>query len=144
MRVIAVDSSIVIAALLSWHEMHEVAADLLSRALTRDRVILPAAVLLESYSVMTRLPATHRLTPADAWTVLSETFREKVHLASVPARESWSLVKRLADAELGGGLVYDAAILEAAVDAGAQLFFTFNGRDFDRLDHDSIEIRVPE
>ena len=143
MRTVALDTSVVIAALLAWHEHHEAAADAVSRALARDRVVLPVPVLIESYSVMTRLPAPHRLTAADAWAVLSESFREPAHLASFPTREAWGLVRQLSENELAGGLVYDAVILEAAREGGASILLTFNERDYERLDRDGVEIVVP-
>lgn len=144
MRTIAIDTSVVVAALLSWHERHDVAAAAVARALSRDRLILPLHVLIESYSVMTRLPAAHRLSPADAWTVLSESFREQAQLAAHSTRESWTLIRRLAESGLGGGIVYDAVILEAARDGGATAILTFNARDYERLGREDIEIVVPD
>lgn len=143
MQSVAADSSVIIAALLAWHDRHEVASASVSRVLSRDRLILPAAALLESYSVMTRLPAGHRLSPEDAWTLLRENFRERAQLTSMPARASWSFLGRLAEAGLGGGLTYEGAILEAAKEAGAKVLLTFNAKDFARLGAGNIEIVVP-
>jgi len=54
----AVDSSVVIAALASWHEHRAIAR----KAMTdRPRLIAHAAV--ESHSVLTRLPPPHRASP---------------------------------------------------------------------------------
>lgn len=52
---IAVDTSIVVAAFASWHEAHEAARGALS-----EEPRLPAQVAVESYSVLTRLPPPHR------------------------------------------------------------------------------------
>lgn len=52
---IAVDSSVVIAAFASWHRSHEAARQALDR---RPQVVGHAVA--ESYSVLTRLPPPHR------------------------------------------------------------------------------------
>lgn len=52
---IALDTSVAVAGFASWHEGHASAAGILAR-----KPRLPAHVLIESYSVLTRLPAPHR------------------------------------------------------------------------------------
>src|SRR5687767_1073614 len=49
------DTCAVVAALSAWHEHHEPAAEALE-----DVSVLPAHVVLESYSVLTRLPRVSR------------------------------------------------------------------------------------
>jgi len=52
---IAVDTSVVVAAFASWHEAHAQAA-----AVLVERPRLPAPVALEAYAVLTRMPPPHR------------------------------------------------------------------------------------
>ncbi len=52
---IAVDTSVVVAAFASWHEGHRSALAVLAR-----HPRLPAHVAVESFSVLTRLPPPHR------------------------------------------------------------------------------------
>jgi predicted nucleic acid-binding protein len=66
----AVDTSVVVAALLGWHEAHEPARRALERGLAAERIVMPAPALLEAYAVMTRLPSPHRIRPADAAALL--------------------------------------------------------------------------
>jgi hypothetical protein len=87
---------------------------------------------MESYSVLTRLPPPHRIAPADALLLLRENFKE-VRLAAHGTRSVFPLLTQLADAGLGGGIVYDAVILDAAADAGATSLLTLNPRDYERL-----------
>ena len=49
---IAVDSSVVVAGLLSWHEFHERALQPLEKAMAARRPLIPFPVLVESYSVI--------------------------------------------------------------------------------------------
>ena len=50
------------AAFLSWHEHHERAR----RALVQDIRAVPMRVVAEVFSVLTRLPAPHRIAPQSA------------------------------------------------------------------------------
>lgn len=138
---IAVDSNVVIAALLTWHEFHERAAAALEEQLRRGSLVLPQPVLVESYSVMTRLPSPHRLRPEVAQELLAESFRD-VRLVALPAKKSWDLLQTCVANALAGGRVYDAAIALTAIEAGASDLLTFNARDFEPF-ADRINIRVP-
>jgi predicted nucleic acid-binding protein len=112
--VIAVDTSVVVAGFASWHEGHRAAAAALAR---KPRV--PAHVLVEAYSVLTRLPPPHRA-PADlAATFLAERFPEAPLV--LPARAHLELVQTSARTGLAGGAIYDALIAATARHAGATL-----------------------
>jgi predicted nucleic acid-binding protein len=111
---IAVDTSVVVAGFASWHEGHESAAAALAR-----KPRLPAHVLIEAYSVLTRLPAPHRA-PADLVAAfLSERF--PAALLALSAAAYRDLVGSAAAAGLLGGAVYDALIAETARRADAVL-----------------------
>ena len=99
----ALDSSVVVAALLGWHDAHEAA----HRAAAGNAI--PAHALLESYAVLTRLPAPHRIAPADAEMLLAGWFPpERVLLPS--ARLTTGIVARFARAGVSGGACYDALV----------------------------------
>src|SRR5438034_4841716 len=68
--VIVADTTVAVAAALRWHEDHQLAA----RALAGRRTRLIAHVGLETYSVLTRLPPMHRVTPASAYEFIAGTF----------------------------------------------------------------------
>jgi predicted nucleic acid-binding protein len=112
--VIAVDTSVVVAAFASWHEGHRSASAVMTR---KPRV--PAHVLIETYSVLTRLPPPHRA-PADlVATFLVERFPEAPLL--LPARAHLDLVETSARTGLMGGAIYDALIAATVRHAGATL-----------------------
>lgn len=142
MTVTAVDTSVVVAALLAWHESHEAALRSLVNA-RRGRLVLPAPALVEAYSVMTRLPAPHRLAAADAGELLSGSFESHVTVVSLGEKETWRFVHRTASQGLAGGATYDALILACALEARASRLLTFDRRDFLRLDTGEIEVVVP-
>jgi len=140
---VALDTNVVIAALLVWHEHHERAFSALDLLLgQKRRIVLPLPVLLEAYSVMTRLPARHRLDANDAFALLEDSFSGICDLISLDAGEGWDLLRCLRDSAVQGGRAYDGQILACARKAGAREILTFNGRDFTALDG-GIEVREP-
>lgn len=111
---IAVDTSVVVAAFASWHDGHRSAAAVLGR---RPRI--PAHVLIESFSVLTRLPAPHRSPPEVVDAFLGEHFRQ-VPL-TLPGAALRALVHAAVAARISGGAIYDAMIGETVKRAGATL-----------------------
>ncbi len=98
---IAIDTSVAVPALLSWHEAHDRA-----RLAAKDAPI-PSHALLETYSVLTRLPQP--LSAGDAARLLGLTFTPD-RILSPPRRIQRSVVATCAEAGLTGGAVYDAFI----------------------------------
>lgn len=111
---IAIDTSLVVALFASWHEAHDAA-----RAAVPDEAYLPAHVLLESYSVLTRLPPPHRAPAVLVEAFLERRFERK--LLTLPEKAYRSLVKSFLDRGISGGAVYDALIAATARQAGATL-----------------------
>jgi predicted nucleic acid-binding protein len=112
--VIAVDTSVVVAAFATWHEAHRGAAAVLAR---RPRV--PAHVLIETYSVLTRLPAPHRAPGAVVARFLEDRFEQSPLVLAAGAYAK--LIARAADAGLAGGSLYDAVVATTAAQARARL-----------------------
>jgi predicted nucleic acid-binding protein len=130
---IALDSSVLIAAIMTWHTEHVPASAAVGKALaSREGVVIPAHALLEAYSVMTRLPPPHRAGCAEVVAVLRKNF-SSVAIAPFPVSGLWELLDDLAAEDLGGGITYDAAILAAAESAGATTLLTLNSRHFERF-----------
>ncbi len=110
----ALDTSVCVPALVSWHEHHEVCR----RAAAGARV--PAHVLVESFSVLTRLPAPHRLTGDVARRLLAGRFGSREVLTESAALQR-SIVERLARIGVEGGAVYDALVGLTAAQHGEML-----------------------
>ena len=110
----AVDTSVAVAALDASHVEHGACR----AACVRRRPALAGHALFESYSVLTRLPGAGRVDPATANEVLQRAFPDRCFLS---ARQQDDLFRRLARANLVGGMVYDALVGEAARMAGRTL-----------------------
>jgi hypothetical protein len=69
----ALDTGCVVALLTSWHEFHARTKEAnVARLARRERPIIPAPVLLASFSALTRMPV--RLPADDARGLLEEKF----------------------------------------------------------------------
>lgn len=113
---IAVDTSVVVALFATWHEAHaEVAA-----ALKGEREVrLPAHVALETYSVLTRLPPPHRVSPAPVAEFLDRRFDSR--WLELDAGGHRRLLREASGLPLHGGAIYDALVGGTAREAGARL-----------------------
>jgi predicted nucleic acid-binding protein len=112
--VTAVDTSVVVAAFASWHEGHASAAAALAR---KPRAL--AHVLLEAYSVLTRLPPPHRAPSDLVVAFLAERFAGAP--LALPPRAHVRLLERAAAAGITGGAIHDALIAATAAHARARL-----------------------
>ena len=132
MPAFTLDSNCLVAAVCTWHEHHQtVADDIETRLRRRERLVVVAQTLVEAYAVLTRLPAPHRLAPADAWALLEANFVRRRRLTALQARAYARLLDDLARQEVGGGRTYDALIAECARLGGVTHLVTFNRRHFD-------------
>jgi predicted nucleic acid-binding protein len=114
------DTSVLVAAFASWHEKHD-----LAWAAIAGGVRLVEHCALETYSVLTRLPAPHRAPAPLVRDFLSQRFPEPFLRMTPRAYRRFLL--GLADNQLTGGAVYDALIAATATAAGAELV-TFDRR----------------
>ena len=108
------DSSALIAAFAPWHEHHEAA-----RRALRSIEDLVAHAELETYSVLTRLPAPFRVSPG----VVSDYLRrrhpgDRLVLSAAGRRD---LIERLSGLSISGGTVYDALVAATAIHHGKRL-----------------------
>lgn len=111
---IAVDTSVVVAGFASWHEGHRAASAILDG---NPRV--PGHVLIETWSVLTRLPIPHRAPPEIVTRFLQQRFAEPP--LTLPPRSHLALLERASREGIVGGSVYDALIAEIVRRAGATL-----------------------
>lgn len=107
------DTSVLVPALLPWHEQHAPC-----RAAAQRAHDVGAHVLIECFSVLTRLPSPHRVSPSDASRLV---LGMPLSVISLPGSEHRSLVQTLAANGIGGGAVYDALVGATAQHHGLTL-----------------------
>jgi len=131
--VIGLDTSVAIPLLVQTHRAHDAVVEWWAG---RD-VALSGHALVETFSVLTRLPGDIRLAPADAARLLSTRFAAPLLLDSAVSADLPGL---LADLGVAGGAVYDAIVGLAAArnhcalatrDARARSTYTAVGVDIE-------------
>ncbi|MGH3589115.1 MAG: PIN domain-containing protein [Pseudonocardia sp.] len=111
---ITCDTSVLVAAFARWHTEHQAAAAAVLRV---DALV--DHVVVETYSVLTRLPPPRRVPARLVMTFLDEHFpRSVTRLPSVPATEVLDTSLR---GGVAGGAVYDLVVALAAQRGDSQL-----------------------
>lgn len=139
---IALDTSVILAALIERHEHHDRAFPVVHAALATTAVV-PLPALIEAYAVMTRLPPPLRQTPEAALWLLRTAFEDRARIVAAEQGAAWSLLASLVERGVAGGATYDAHIALCARLGGARTLATFNTRDFERLDLGDLQLLLP-
>jgi predicted nucleic acid-binding protein len=79
---------------------------------------VPAHVLLESYSVLTRLPAPHRI---DERTAAESLAGLALDVLALPAKQHLAIIRDLSAAGIRGGAVYDGLVAATVRHHGGRL-----------------------
>ena len=139
----AFDTNLLIALMLDWHIHHAKVLQATEYIFKKEVPIVPIPVFTECYSVLTRLPPPHRLSPTHAETLLRNNFKKRILLAPFPQDHLWNYIALLEKDQIAGGKTYDAQILFCAQHAGATRLLTLNDKDFRVLTHWGVEIISP-
>jgi len=133
-----------VAAVSSWHEHHGRATAAIDNRLARkQKMIVAAPALIETYSVLTRLPAPHRISPADALAIVDANFLGRVTTVALTAVGYRNLLRGSVEAGISGGRIYDFVIAACARKAKVNTLVTFNDADFLPFAGPDLEIAVP-
>ncbi len=112
---IAIDTSVAVPALSAGHPDHAAA----HAVVAAERPSLPAHAAIETYAVLTRLPAPAGVPAGTAAELVVRNFGGRIlHL---PEAELCPLLERLAAAGISGGATFDALIAATARAADATL-----------------------
>ena len=142
-RRVALDTSVIVAALLSVHERHPAALPFVAALRGTGQLVVPAPALIEAYSVLTRLPTPLRLERRVVAEALFRTFHDAGETVALDGPAAWELVAGAVASEVVGGAVYDFHIAACARRAGATELATFNRRHFERFDVPGLRIIEP-
>jgi predicted nucleic acid-binding protein len=129
---VAVDSSVAVPLLVQTHRAHSAVV----RWWAGRRLALSGHAVVETYSVLTRLPGDVRLAPTDAAHLLNERFGPPLLLGR---RLATRLPDVLSGLNIAGGAVYDALVALAAKEHGCELA-TRDGRA--KATYETVGVRV--
>ena len=114
MTPLALDTSVAVPLLVQTHAAHDEVVEWWGG----KEVALSGHALVETYSVLTRLPAGVRVEPADAARLLGDRFAPPMLLGSEVAGRVTDVLSGLG---IAGGAVYDGLVALAALENEADL-----------------------
>ena len=127
------DTSILFPSLMTAHPHHRRCTKLLAEARQEGQVTcLSLHSYAEVYANLTRFPLGDRITPEAAWEAL-QGLSALMKTITLTEADYQAALSRCAARNLVSGVIYDALHLQAAIQAGAEVLYTANLRDFERL-----------
>lgn len=133
-----------VAAVSRWHQHHAAAAREIRQRLGRgEAMVVAAPTLVETYSVLTRLPTPLRVSAAEALTLVEANFLEGRELVALEGEAYVRLLRQAAADGVAGGAIYDAVVAACALAARVDALLTFNERHFLAFAGRGMEIVVP-
>ena len=136
------DTSALVAAVSSWHEHHDrTCVEMERRKRGKEELVISAHSLAETYAVLTRLPAPHRLRANDAIALIESNWRD-TPTVQLTGAEMWSALREAQRRAMIGGQMYDVLIALAALKAEASTIITWNVRHYEAF-APSIAVQAP-
>ena len=137
------DTNVIIAGYVRSHNHHIRAFELL-RQLYDGKVsgILLAHGLSEMYSVLTKAPFVPRISPGEAFQLLTDRVLSNFEIVHLTTEEHAGTIRQCAYDGWSGGRIFDALHLQAARKAQCERIYTFDVRHFRQLAPDLADIIV--
>jgi predicted nucleic acid-binding protein len=140
----APDSACMVASLSIWHQHHERAAAEIERRLKQgERMAVAAPALIETYSVLTRLPRPRRLSPSIALALIEDNFVARGTIIALDELVYRAVLRQAIADSISGGQIYDAVIAACARTANVSTLLTFNERHFRRYANQGLAVVIP-
>jgi predicted nucleic acid-binding protein len=137
------DTSVIIAALMESHPMHQRSFPWLKRARENHfELIIAGHTIAELYAVLSTLPTRPRISPAAAWRLIHENIEAIGKIVSLTAAEYSSVIKNISERGMVGGITYDALIAKVAEKSRVEQLLTLNPDHFIRVWPDGEKIIV--
>ena len=128
------DTSVIIAALVESHPKHQRAFPWLKKSKKNEfELIIACHTIAELYAVLSALPTKPRISPAAAWRLVHENIEATGKIVSLTAAEYSSVIKKISERGLVGGITYDALIAKVAEKSKVEQLLTLNSDHFKRV-----------
>jgi predicted nucleic acid-binding protein len=128
------DTSVLVAAMIEAHPMHEAALPWLQQVSDQSETGLVAAhSIAELYAVLTTLPVRPQIPSSIAYRLIQQNVLNSCEIVSLSKEDYIAVIDHLSESGIVGGVTYDALILHAALKADADRVLTLNVGDFQRI-----------
>lgn len=128
------DSSVLIAAFVEPHPKHKPALSFLIKARNKEfQLLVSSHTILEIYSVLTSAPFKPKITPIIAKQLIENNLKNIAKTIYLTDEDYFKIVEKMSNSNFSGGIIYDAIIVECALNAKVDEILTLNSKDFLRL-----------
>ena len=136
------DTSVLVPTFYGDHEHHDESIALFLR-FGKSEACCAAHSLAEVYSVLTGMPGKNRVSGDEAVLFLGN-IRERLTLIALNSDEYFATMEAASAVGLAGGSIYDALLGQCALKSGARNIYTWNLKDFKRLEPEvARRVRTP-
>jgi predicted nucleic acid-binding protein len=125
------DTSVLVSVALMGHPDHGPSLAAYVKANARNGCCA-AHSLAEVYATVTRLPGSQRMRPDEALLYLDDV-RSRLSIIALEAPGFYSAIASAAALNMVGGTIYDMLLAQCALQAGAEIIYTWDVADFSRL-----------
>lgn len=128
------DTSVLVAAFVNAHPKHANCLPWLQKVKKKEiEGVISVHSLIETYSILTKLPLSPRINPALALNLIKENILKDFELVTYGKKDYINLLDELSSGNIAGGASYDGLILNAAKKVTADKILTLNVNDFIRV-----------
>ncbi len=140
---IFVDTSVLVAACVESHPHHIQAFPVLKRvAAKKDKGYMSTHSIAEVFAVLTRLPITPRIHPAEAARIVLHNLLTHFETVAIDERDYREALMLVTNGGWSGAKIYDALLLRCAAKSNVGRIYTFNLTDFKLLAPASLQSRI--
>jgi predicted nucleic acid-binding protein len=127
------DTSVLVAAMVEAHPMHELALPWLQRVKgASDLGVVAVHSIAELYAILTTLPVHPQISPSIARRLIERNVLDSCEIVSL-SQDYIAIIDHLSESGTVGGVTYDALTLHTALKANADRVITLNEKDLQRI-----------
>ena len=131
---VLIDTSVIVAALVNSHPEHRRSVAWLQKVINKQILgFMSSHSLLETYSVLTSLPLSPKVSPELALELIKKNLLDNFNIITYEKKDYLELIETLSKNNISGGASYDGLILIAAEKIELDKIITLNINDFIRI-----------
>jgi predicted nucleic acid-binding protein len=138
------DTSVLVAALVDQLPNHEAAFDCFRRYSSGENEgFCTSHTLAECYATLTALPLPRRIQASEAQQLISQSIAGRLTILPLSPELYLETLVRVGTLGLRSGIVYDALHLAGAETAQCERIYTYNLKDFNKLNPKQLLVSAP-